>query len=800
MTSTTKKKVTLKERLGCEGATGTTNVQSPFVSAAHNTVWPYDAAAHNRCGQTIFTAAANAIRGLPSGAYECDGTWVRADSPTRSRTIGCVLPASEEWKAERAMQARLQTAAASREARSYIDGSSGPSDDPTRVCNTLYDQWLRHIVAHRASPLQYPHHVIRMTVPAVGSSASSTAVENPRRVFFRVATVLHRLLAEYLHRCNKQSVTREEHADERVPPRLFASLLGSAVYNINFTGPPLEQKDATFDWVGPRGHGASDAPESGVVHDDVASLGAAPVDPVSAHMARMRARQPPAPTRRYDAISVVSCADAAHVNVCVGQHFYKLCVVDKREGRLRDVGSLAVGLEALHAHHLSLTYTDALPGASPAVREDLKDLEKMYANLSCLKDEVAFDVRRRLRVSSEVNAYSLNTLEAGLCTLVLREDSATSELGPSGRCNTPVAQWLHSVCSLETSLVHPEQWMVKLQALVMSLEAGVTWVRNALTQPSGTVSTADADDDTVTLEAEGALRVATGQAASACKVALMSEELSTPVEANGMVEYLEFWLPEKHRVPLRPYPAPVWNRADAQLPLPNVSRCACTLVDFCMCLLRVTAEWKREGRLPAGPAAGGGKPRIVLALQPPHGGAPSLMALDFPAVKHLYEVFASPPLLFGADTQRRVETEARAEVAALLNISWHNAFTMRTSWEDVSAASGWFEEAETAAEGAGSDVDVCVSFAVLPLQETPSSGVSTRVPVISRLLSDLSLPSSLLVNCTAQQTVPEAHVRASCATLVDAVVGANTHATAPLVHDFVAALALSMRERRYALS
>ncbi|KAG5474275.1 hypothetical protein LSCM1_03055 [Leishmania martiniquensis] len=791
MASTAKKKVTLKERLGYDGVTGTTNVQSPFVSAAHNTVWPYDPAAHNRGEQTIFTAAANAIRGLSNGANGCDRVWVHVDSPTRSRTVDFELPASEEWKAERAMQARLQTTAASRRVR-----PSSASYDPTRARDTLYDEWLRHIVAHRASPLQYPYHVLHVTVPASVPCDFSDAATIPREAFLRVAAVVHQLLAEYLHRCNKQPGVAEEQAGERVPPRLYSSLLGNSVYNISFAEPPLEKKDETFDWVGPPDGGVGDPHPSGVAHDGVASVGAASADPVSAHMERMREHQPPAPARRYDAISLVSCADADHVNVCVGQHFYKLSVMDRRGGRLRGVTSLAADLEALHAHHLSLLHTDTLPGASPAAREDRKDLETMFANLSCLADEVAFDVRRRLRVSSEVNAYSLRTLEAGLCTLVLREDDTKSESESSGRFQASVAQWLHSVCSLETSLSHPEQWTVRLQALVSPLEAGMEWVRSALTQPSVTVAGERAAGDAVTVEAGGVLRVAADEDATARKVAVKTHELSTSVDASGAVEYLELWLPEKHRVPLRPYGAPVWSRADAQVPLPTVSSYACTLVDFCMNLLRVTAEWKREGRLPEDPAAAGGQPRIVVALQPPRGGAPSLIALGFPAVQHLYEVFASPPLLFADDARRRVEAEARAEVAALLNMSWHSTSTVRAPLNGASAEGSWFEEAVATAKGFGRHVDVCLSFAVLPLQAVPSLDVPTRVPVISRLFSDLAVPSSLLVNCTAQQTMAEAHVRASRSTLVDAVVGPNAQAVAPVVRDFAAALASCMRERR----
>lgn len=774
MTSAAKKKSGVKVQFDAEGTAGAPNVQSPFVSAAHNTVWPYDAAAHNRGGQTIFTAAANAICGRPNGTYDCD----------------------EAWTAERGSHASLQTTEAPVEAG--LSTGSAPVISPrfTPAHDVLYEEWLGHIAAYRASPLQYPHHVVCMTAPEVGSNAFSISDASPRQAFLRVATVLYQLLATYLRRCNKQLGASEHEADGQVPSRVFASLLGSAVYNTNFSEPPLEQKDTTFGWVEPTGQEMSDTPESVVARNGVAATGSASVNPVADQIVRMRARQPPAPPRRYDALSVVSCVDAAHVNVCVGQHFYKLCVMDKREGCLRSVASLAADLEALHAHHLSLAHTDVLLGASPATRQDQKDLNTMFANLSCLADEIAFDVRRRLRMSSEVNAYSLDVLESGLCTLVLKEDDTISVSEFPDSHVAPAAQWLHSVCCLETTLAHPEQWTMRLQALVVSLQAGMEWVRSALTQPLDRVFTEDVANEPVPRDTCVAAGGVADQGATLRKVNPVTHELSTPVDACGNVEHLELWLPQKHRVPLKPYAAPVWSHADAQHPLPDVSRCACTLVDFCMCLLSVTAEWKRDGRLPTSSETTRWRPNVVIAVQPPCGGAPSLVALDLPAVQHLYEVLASPPLLFAVDTRRRVEAEARAEVEALLNRSWHTTSTVRTPPKDGSAPSRWFDGVETAANGLLSRGDVCVSFAVLPRLAAPLSDVTTRAPVVSRLLSHLVFPSSLLVNCTAQQTAAEVHVRASHSALVDVVVGADTPAAAPLVGEFAATLASCMRDGR----
>ncbi|KAK7201030.1 hypothetical protein NESM_000162800 [Novymonas esmeraldas] len=771
MAAAVKKKGGPKERLGAEGAGGAANVQSLFLSAAHNTVWPYEAAAaHHRGGITVFTAAANAIRGRPNGACEREDAWARAESPARALAVARVLPATEEWKAERVLHNRLHSAGgASANDRPSVCSASAVPYDPARGRDVLYEEWLAHVAAHRASPPQYPHHVLHMNASAATGrvlSLPGTATSSISTV--KVAAVLHRLLGAYLRRCNEQQGTPEHPVDERVPSRVFASLLGSAVYNINFSGPPLEQKDTTFGWVNPSARGTVDG------HD------AAP------------GRTSAAAPRRYDALSLVSCADTTHVNVCVGLHFYKLTVIERRDGRLRSVAAIAADLDTLYEHHLTLERREALPGASPAVQRDRQELDRMLAQLSSLSDGVAFDIRRRLRVTSDVNAYSLDTLEAGLCTLVLTVPRTAS---------VTAATWLHSVCVLETSLAHPAQWTMRLNALVVPVQAGMEWASDALGASWDNGSAARDTASGGSADVREVRPSTVDHAVATHKAGPAPHELSTAVDAHGRVEQLELWLSEKHRVPLRPYPTPAWSVAEARQPLPGVVGCACRLEDFCMALLRVTAEWRRGGRLGTAPAFAAGTagdwPRVVFAVQPPRGGAPSLMALDLPAVQHLYEMLAAPPTMFAREAARRVEAEARAEVAAMLNICWHTTAAVRTPLKDAPTSSWWAEQGKSSGHGARARVDLCLSFAVLPRAATPSSSsssASTGAPILSRVLSDLALPSSLVVNCTAQQTAAEAHVRASGAVLTDAVVGANTEAMSPVVGDFAAAVAACIRQ------
>lgn len=792
MATSVKKKGNAKERAGTEGASGAANVQGAFVSAAHNTVWPYEAAhVHGGDEPTIFTAAANAIRGRASGVLSSDDAWARVASATRSRNAQETLPHSADWAAERAMHARLQTTAVLDERQQSTCSASAVPYDPSRVRDVLYEEWLDHVAVRRASPLQYPHHVIEMDAAGATGLEVSTPKGSPRHSFAVVAAVLHRLLATYLRRCNERLPSlREEEAMMRVPARLFTRLLGSALYNINFSGPPAERKDVAFEYP--------DVSDPATDHTDST---AAPLSEVEAEVARLRACRPEPPPRRYDAISIVSCADAAHINVCVGPHYYKLTVMNRREGRLRSAAALAADLEVLHAHHLGLLRHDPLPGASPAVRQDREKLDAMFAQLSCLPDGVAFDVRRRLRAASEVNAYSLDALEAGLCTLVLRE---AADLDTPAEA-VKAAQWLHSVCTLQTSLAQPTRWSMRLQALVVPMEAGMEWAAAALQQPSPTTAQHTPTDDGATGPLDHLGGTAEASMPGGARATAPPHEFSTPVDAAGRVEHLELWLPEKHRVPLRPYAAPAWNRAAAlqRLPLTQGSG-ATTLADFCVALLRVTAAWKRQGRLATGHGGSGvgagNWPRIVVALQPPRGGAPSLMALDMPAVQHFFEALAAPPPLFAAETRRQVEAAAKAEVAALLNIGRHSTSTTRTALPGPPCTSWWAEGGKSgsgAGAGAGRRVDVCLSFAVVPRQAAASVAAATcPLPAISRVVSDVTLPSFLIVHCTAQQTAAEAHLRACRAALVDAAVGASTPFASAAVADFAAELTACIQQSR----
>ncbi|KAG5500369.1 hypothetical protein JKF63_03461 [Porcisia hertigi] len=794
MASSSKKKSVFKERLSTEAPSGTASFQSPFVSAAHNTVWPYDSALQKKSEPTIFTAAANVVCGRLNGAYSRDDAGARAQPVVHDQALGCVLPESNKWESARAIYDRLDTATLSLENGPSLQGFFLPSYDLPRGCNKLYAEWLSHISANRGSPLQYPHHVIHMTTPLITSGAFASSGSNQQHAVWQIATVLHRLLASHIRRCNEQPRTPEREADGRVPWRVFTTLLGSSVYNRNFDGPPVERKDVTFGWEEPPAQTSSSATEPKVDSDGATATGPASASQVKAHGESAQAPQPFVPPRRHDDLSVFSRVDAAHINVCVGQEFYKLCVIDRRRGHLRSVASLAADLEVLYTHYLSLDKTDVAPGVSPVVQQDRKDLKMMFANLSSLADEVAFDVRRRLRVSSEVNAYSLDALEAGLCTLVLREDSAPRGIECADCPTMPVAQWLHSVCCLETSLSHPEQWTMRLQALVVSLQAGMDWVRSAFAQPSDGAATEPTTIELVTPDVGDSARGVTQQGAPVLKGIAGSHELSTMVDARGNVEHLELWLPEKHRIPLRPYAAPVWNRADTQHSLSDVFSDACTLEDFCISLLRLTAQWKRQNQPPFSRAAVDEWPRIVIVVQPPRGGAPSLVALDMPAVKHFYEVLAAPPMLFAVESRRLIEAQARAQVAAVLNVIWHTTSPVRTSLKDESKACWWFDGSTTTTSEPSRCVDVVLSFAVMSRQPLPSLNSGARTIVMSRFLSDFGLSSRLAVNCTAQQVAAEAHVCASESTLVDAVVSANTPAAAPHVCKFGASLASCMRE------
>lgn len=816
MSSAAKKKTGAKDRGGTEGTATVATVQSVFTSAARATMWHADsvaastaaAAAGDGGGNSVsrlntfdspraYTAAANVVSGRPFGAAQLESPWLHTETVTRVRDKDRLLPASSTWETERAVYARLFTplpAMPSNALASSLIHSATSEDNgdesastPPHITDLMYEEWLQHVATHRGTPLLYPHHTLLFDatpmsappslIPAVSSLPSSSSA------CMQIASVLHGLLAAYLQRCSEQPCGYDVNAaDKEVPLRVFANLLYTSVYNNYFSSPAEEQKDVAF--------GAGGAAKVGAT----ASVGAA--DTVSFSC-----------PRRYDAMSVISCLGASHVCVCVGLDFYKLSVVDEQLGRLRSVTAMASGLEAVLRHHSELQQTDLLAEASPAVQRDRDAIIAMLASLSSLNDQDAFDVRRRLREASGVNAYTLDMLQSGLCTLELK--------GVDGddRDGRPQARWLHSVCSLGVSLREPTQWQMRLLAAVVPPQAGVEWIARAATRAAAAGSTATSAEGTSATTAAAAASmppawpklsddekpadaaVGAQQAIAAVRAARQAS-VSTPIDDDGQAEYLELWLPEKHRVPLRPYPEPQWDPETTQMPMEGVSLfssssvgACCTVEQFVVTLLRLLIELqprntslRKSATFGAG-VSGGEWPRVVLAVQPINGGAPSLVALDSPAIQHYYEVLAARPLLFAKATRQRIEAEATAEVRAVLNIAWHAAVAVRTqppkTGEEAKPSSSWWDALEA------SPADVCVSFAVLPRT------TATMLPPtpVRRVVSNLALSSSLLVNCTAQQTAAEAHLRASAARVMDAVVQANTEASLEFCRAFSHAFA-----------
>lgn len=786
-----KKKTGAKERNGAEGAASVTSVQSAFISAARATVWPIDSAAVTSTlngaaaaaaaaapssssslhdSPRAFTAAANAICGRPFGATELDDAWSHGEVAQCVQDTGRLLPSTAAWAPERAAFARLFPASAMQPVAPPDNPVYGnDADGFTRATDALYVEWLAHVAAHHGSPLLYPHHTLHFDATSMLSPAATAA--SP---FQQVAGVLHRLLTAYVERCSESGAAVEGlRQRSRVPSRVFASMLYTSVYNDNFSGPAAEQRDVAFGLAGVVREQHDTAAGSGGAYDSVANT---------------KTRRP----RRYDALQVVSCLGASHLCVCAGQRYYKLSVVDERQGRLRSVGAIAAALEAIHHHAEESRLHDPLPDAAPAVRRDHQAMDALFAHLSSLRDVDAFEVRRRLRAASPVNACSLDTLQEGICTLVLKSGGPESSSAGAG----PVARWLHSVCSFEVSLHLPLQWAMRLQAAVVPCQAGVEWIARAAAAAAAACPTDCAatsppspppTESGVSAEDEKASDAAGPPPTTAAAAhALSAAMLSTPVDEEGMADYLELWLPEKHRVPLRPYPAPLPDPESTQTSLTDVGDITQGNVEgLLLSLLRAVVKAKRAHLLPASPSTGrvseGWWPRVVLAVQPSSGGAPSLLSLHSPAIEHYYDMLAARPMLFAKETRQRIEAAAREEVRAVLNIGWHSATTVQThppgTAAAATAASSWWTTV------ADHPVDLCVSVTVLPRPTAASSSTATATAV-RRVVTSLGLSAALLVNCTAQQTAAEAHLRASTARVVDAVVQTSSPATAELAETF----------------
>lgn len=687
-----------KDKSSLEGAHAAVATRNVFFSAAgaSRPLQP------NNC--TVSTCcASNTLSSRPAGAFTRETGWTQPKGLSASFLREVLMRSSL-----RGQYSRLCVpVAAPGETDASPSGQSEIASDSSQV-NQRYVEWQHQILLHRASPLCYPYHSLHFTVDDLQVHSPMGASQEATEIAF----ILRSLLAGYIERCNQAAPPPISplNTTRAVTALFFHALVGSSLYNQSYSGLTTEDPKTSFAVQPPQDEQKL---KNGSLH-----------------------------------LTYKSSINSTHINVCCNSFYYKVNMVDPSGRCLYDVPTIASALEAIQTHSRAQLEHFISHDVSVATQEDQMQLHQMFAQLSLLPDKVSADVRRRLRESSDVNAYSLDSLEAGLLTLVLEDAAlATASLPTTAALPTPLSpsHWLHSTTSLYTSFKDSASWKVRVHALEIPPAAVVEWLSLSLqklplgraaspaTLPPSQLPPVDLSSST--------------PAADRCvgKVSPFSFEgrLSTIV-LEHIVEFLDMWLPEKHRVPLRPYPtAPSpWSRA-VRSPISSPASNEAGIQpfsDFCLSVIAAATRLKFCG----GP--GTVEPAsVMLVHHHPICSIPTVVPLMSRAIHQYIQGRHGPAVLFTPDRMRQLKDDALRDVAALIDICWHlpcalfSSSLLRDAWE-------------RALYGV---VDVAIAFFLRPPHRRIVGERRQTNVELSHAVSNLGLETECLVNCTLTQQVAE---------------------------------------------
>lgn len=663
--------------------------------------------------------------------------------------------------------------------------------------------WWRQSIAQRVpSPLGYPYHAVCFSVPAavvvavttgsivvppaetVQVSQTASPVEEspldpgpllqpyssesappPSDTALRVAEVLRRILLAHTELCNEAVAGRQLHA--------FAPLLGQSIYTTGYPQPEDERPDTTFKT-------SCEAP--GAATDGACATDGA--DGCADHGERAPGGQ----------VHLQLCRhfDATHINVCCGVYYYQLEVIDVLRRRLCDVARIARGLDVIVADAAAREQRCEAEPVSDEVKDDLRGMRQLLSRLSAVDGAVAADVHRRLRAVSDVNAYTLDQLEAGLLTVVLGQ--STSRAG--GRPTQ--TQWLHSVLSLYAGWgdTDGDVFVLRAHAMVTSLHALKTLLARALTLAPPAGSGGRGRDAASTTDPRPSVGGALGSPGGGPPLPLLDGEGPSAAERCTVlgrgtgVSLLELWLPLKHRIPLRPYaPLAAPRHYRPMLPLSSsqssseaaldASSTRCHMAALCLAVIIAVRRMRRMEVDTAEDSAGGGgeddQPSVLVAWHAPHTSAPSAALLSSAEVEAFLQVLHSRSVLLTP----AVRHAARAAAVASLHRQLQSSLSR--SQPPVYSVACMLSEAPALVK----PVDMCITVDLLlrpptshpcpPPTAVPGTASPARDPLrtLQSCHSDLGVPARLLLQCTAEQVAVQKTPQLGDATVRIAEVGAT---------------------------
>ncbi|CCW68761.1 unnamed protein product [Phytomonas sp. Hart1] len=594
----------------------------------------------------------------------------------------------------------------------------------SRLSNKSLQQWWWRDIAERypSTPLypfyeitfEYPDDSILDDASAISkeADADSPPVAAPSEECVRVAAMIRRIISAYVHCSSVASLVDCELLPD------VERLLSHAVYSKGYGGPQSAKNDTAFV--------RSASPE------DVGREFMKPNEPRS--------------------LFVVHQTDFAdHINVCCGDYYYRLRVVDRQDDEaLVPAHVLENGLEAIRRHARARKASMVEFEARADEKERRVALGRLLGRLSTLHDDVSADLRRRLREVSPVNAYTLDQLESGLFTIVLRDGEAAEE----------GSEWLHSILSFYIGWGRPRQVRVRSHASMVSFGSFGRFLAAALDTPGqvkGKPTSAPSCEVGPSLSPPGGQPKASHVLQRGEPKRQWKEESSLCVSLDSaeVACYLELWLPlpapDGPPLILPHTPAPSFS---PWMPLGlrggPVNARLWTVAELSLCILlavqSVIPPDDGNSAQSTHPTVGEwpGRPMVYLVMLHDRHAAPTVRRLYSSVVERFIQVYRSQSYLLFGD----VRTAARRAALRSVNEELQSCFT---------ASHPLFPMASSLANS-GVDVemaDVCITLCVVPRRNTFShagrcAGTSETRLKWGTSYAELAIPARVRVHLCVQ--------------------------------------------------
>ncbi|ORC89776.1 uncharacterized protein TM35_000113100 [Trypanosoma theileri] len=236
--------------------------------------------------------------------------------------------------------------------------------------------------------------------------------------------------------------------------------------------------------------------------------------------------------------------NSRHITVCCGLYFYRIDVLDQA-GIVESIDTIAKRLKSVKEH---AARTEALLREQKILPQALEELIAFYKLLAYLTEVNRKDcaaIMERLKTASPVNEACLNALDSGIFTVVLRSINNL----PSS------AHWFRNALVLEEEEEEQENNSLSIRAhsTIICKDNLMEFLMQVFNlRDEGNYITRSVE---VSLNGELTTPTTTTSTSTGTGTGTVGDESSDHINKilpTG-VEFLEMWLPWKHRILMQPY-------------------------------------------------------------------------------------------------------------------------------------------------------------------------------------------------------------------------------------------------------